>query len=707
VRTALTGASLRWLVRATAITVALGLLLAASAWAGSDLYSNVGPGSSGVGGLAERYPLGNYALDQHFDAVKASITGGVDVSGVPPMIAYFLANSLWQITAFVANALITVFTFAFSLDLLNGSEATGGAGALGPVSDAMRTIYQDVFGEPWLVVAVVLTGMWAIWRGLVQRRYTETAGSLGLSVVFVVIALAFVTQPERTIGQASQWTNRMSVAFLSLGHAGGQEQAKRAASDQLFALLVYDPWTVLEFGGIEHCAKDGTGSTDADPDSVAVRPLSPDPARDRELRRQLASGTQVHTDAKTCINNRTTYAPRFLRYPPGSEDRDQEYEALNHADSGQLPGSDPAKDTGAYQLGVADKPVTDAMEQHGQYQRLLIAIVAFLAELGAFLLLGALSVAVILAQILVVLLLAFAPVALVVGVLPGRGHDFFRGWLTRLAGFLLRKAVYSLVLAVLLAVCAAVASATAMLGWLLSFALQAGFFWTVFLWRHQLADSLLNATTATGASRHEGLGRLASTYYAVQLVGRPTRHLRRLGGNAGRRTAGATAAGSAAGSAKPHPSDRQPDDTRRSATRTGASTTRAAGERTEQKPSKSSRGRRNKPKQSTRAQRSTRRASQPRGQPAAKAPRPNSTAHARASSTRRDTRPAGAPPAGGRAQSHESTNPLAADLRADHQRLADKRTATPAAQRSDQTKGAAVPHPAPGARRKLRRKGSR
>ncbi|MCA1679284.1 MAG: hypothetical protein LC777_10240, partial [Actinobacteria bacterium] len=240
---------MRWCVRAAAITVALGLLLAASAWAGSDLYANVGPGAGGAGGLAESYPLGNYALDQHFDAVKASITGGVDVSGVPPMIAYFLANSLWQITAFLANALITIFTFAFSLDLLNGSEETGGAGALGPVSDAMLTIYHDVFGEPWLVVAVVITGMWAIWRGLVQRRYTETAGSLGLSVIFIVIALAFVTQPERTIGQASQWTNRMSVAFLSLAgphNAGGEAQAKRAASDQLFSLLVYDPWTVLE-----------------------------------------------------------------------------------------------------------------------------------------------------------------------------------------------------------------------------------------------------------------------------------------------------------------------------------------------------------------------------------------------------------------------------------------------------------------------------
>lgn len=526
----------RAIARLAGLALLAWLLLAASAWASSDLYSNVGPGAGALGGLADRYPLGNYALDQHFDAVSASLTGGVDVSGVPPMIAYFLANSLWQITAFLANALITVFTFAFSLDLVNGSQATGGAGALGPVSDAVRTIYSSAFGEPWLVVAVVLTGLWAIWRGLVQRRYTETAGSLGMSVVFIVIALAFVTQPERTIGQASEWSNRMSAAFLSLtsdGGAGGEQQAKRAASDQLFSLLVYQPWTVLQFGGTEHCARDGTGSDDSDPVSVPVRPLSSDSGRDSELRRQLQSGTQVQADGKTCINNQSKYAPHFLRYSSGSDDRNAEYDALNSGDSGKLPDSDPGKSAGDYQLGVADKPATDAMEKDGQYQRLLMAIVAFLAELGAFLLLGALSVAVILAQVLVLLLLAFAPVALVVGVFPGRGHDFFRGWLTRLVGFLLRKAVYSLILAVLLAVAAAVGSATSALGWLLSFSLQAAFFWTVFLWRHQLADTLLAATAGAGAGRHQGLGRLASTYYTARLATRPGRRLGRLTGGRG------------------------------------------------------------------------------------------------------------------------------------------------------------------------------
>ncbi len=156
------------------------------------------------------------------------------------------------------------------------------------------------------------------------------------------------------------------------------------------------------------------------------------------------------------------------------------------------------------------------MGKGGQYQRMLLAIVIFAGELGAFLLLGALALGVILAQIFLLGLLAFAPITLVVAVFPGRGHDFFRAWVGKLAGYLARKVVYSLILAVLLAVCLALADATSNLGWLLAFVLQAAFLWTVFLQRNKLASDLL-ATTAGSHSGQDGISRLQSLYYATGL----------------------------------------------------------------------------------------------------------------------------------------------------------------------------------------------
>ncbi len=88
-----------------------------------------------------RYPLANYQLDQYFPAISVGVFSGVDASGLLPMIAYFIAQVIWMITAFVAYAVITLFAFAFSLDLVNGN-GTPGSGALAPVSQAIHNIYR-------------------------------------------------------------------------------------------------------------------------------------------------------------------------------------------------------------------------------------------------------------------------------------------------------------------------------------------------------------------------------------------------------------------------------------------------------------------------------------------------------------------------------------------------------------------------------------
>jgi hypothetical protein len=496
--------------------VLLGLLLVAPAFAG-DVYGNIAPAPQVAGGgIFGRYPIANYQLDQYFPVISVGLTSGVDVSGVAPMIAFFWAQVLWLITAFLANGVIALFGFAFNLDLVNGN-GTPGSGALTPVASAIHNLYANTFGAPWLVAAVVLAGCWAMWKALVQRRYTETAGALALSLLYCVLAIGIVTQPERTIAPASRLSNQISTALLSLTNQGSisnEQQAKTAASDHLFELLVLDPWTVLEFGGIEHCTTTSNGKTR----SVAVRPLSPSPAEDSRLAAQLENGVEVTAGAKTCINNRGKYASHFLAYEFQSPGRNAEHEALEHGSDEDLPTSDPAKINGGYPLGKADEPAAEAMGKGGQYQRLLLAIVILGGEIGAFLLLGALALGVILAQLMLLGVLCLAPVALLLAVFPGRGHEFFRSWIAKLAGYLARKVIYSLILAVILAVSQALEDATSNLGWLLAFALQTAFLWTVFIQRNRLTSDLLAATVGPGAEK-DGAHRLQSFYYATRLAG--------------------------------------------------------------------------------------------------------------------------------------------------------------------------------------------
>src|SRR5215218_2470165 len=268
---------------------------------GTDVLGNISPQSQlGGGGLADRYPLSAFSLDYHTDI------GITQLDGVPPTIAQWAAAQIWSMTSFLVKTVVDLFTWAFSLDLLGGAPGGAGGGALAPVADAITSVYENVIGEAWMVVAIVLAGAWGIWKALVQRRYTETAGALGLSVVFVLVALFFVYQPERTVGEASRWTNTMSLAFLSGANRGTVDdpgEAKRHVADQLFGAFVYEPWAVLEFGGLRHCVDTKHLDDDGYP-----RPVSPhDPAHD-VCRDHLRQGADGHGG----------YAPRFLRYPPGS-----------------------------------------------------------------------------------------------------------------------------------------------------------------------------------------------------------------------------------------------------------------------------------------------------------------------------------------------------------------------------------------------------
>ena len=352
------------------------------------------------------------------------------------MIAQWAAAQLWNVTSLLVKCTIDLFTWAFSLDLLNGGD-----GALSPIGDAITDLYENVIGEAWMVAAILIAGIWGIWKALVQRRYTETAGALAVSVLFVLIALFFVYQPERTVGQASAMDQhalarvplRRQLAARSTTPTAPSARSPITSSRR----CVVQPWAVLEFGGLAHCV-----DTDRLDDDGFPRPGQP--ARPRA--RRLPRPPQARQGRPRRLRRRASCAQR-----PGSEERKAEYDALRE---GEAPPIDSRSSRG-YRVDKADAPAVDAQQAGGAFQRLTFAVIVFVGALGAVVLLGFLSLAVILAQVVALVLLGFAPVALIIGIFPGAGHAFFRAWLSKLATAIFIKALYSLVIAIVVAVSAA------------------------------------------------------------------------------------------------------------------------------------------------------------------------------------------------------------------------------------------------------------
>ena len=256
----------------------------------------------------------------------------------------------------------------------------------------------------------------------------------------MLIALFFVYQPERTIG-AGQPVDEHALAGVPLRRQPRHRSTTRSrpsarSPTTCSTTLVYQPWVVLEFGGL------ATASTPTASTTTASRgPVSPhDPARD-VCRDHLQAGRDGHGG----------YAPRFLRQPPGSTNARPSTTRCAKAQRADRS----RRQFAGYQVDKADAPAVDIQQAGGAFQRLTLAVVFFVGALGAVALLGFLSLAVILAQVVALVLLGFAPVALVIGIFPGAGHDFFRGWLAKLATAVFIKALYSLVIAIVVAVSAA------------------------------------------------------------------------------------------------------------------------------------------------------------------------------------------------------------------------------------------------------------
>lgn len=509
-------------VVATAVIVATVMGGARAEYQGTSVSDNVSAQAQ-VGGLSQRYPSSRYGLDYHVDAGVTStdigigsIPTGVDLDGVPALIAHTVASWVWDLDRIISNAVITLFTFAFSLDLISGAR-----GVLAPVSAAVNNLYSEL-SAPWLPVMIALLGCWAVIR-IGMRDIVGTFGKLAVSIGCVLLSMLLITQPGWTIGGLSHYSNELSNGILGAVNGDDTAGAKTAAADALFETLVYDPWVVLEFGGTVHCV------------DAAGKPVKP---WDREC--------------ATTINHKTKYAERWLAAGAANgKQRTLEYEALRDGkapDAAAIEDADlPSTAFDGYTLSDADKPAVDIQQQAIAGERLAYAIAIFLGSAGAWLLIGGLACAVILSKLVALLLFAMAAVMLLAAVFPGPGHRAYRGWLERLILALTRAIWYSLIIAIVLALARALWTASANLGWEMAFGLQAAFYWAVFFKRKDMYSALTRALPgATGAeTRDRTLGDYARDAYYTAKIAQPVTGRAARAAKGAARTAERTAKGAA------------------------------------------------------------------------------------------------------------------------------------------------------------------
>lgn len=431
------------------------------------------------GSPAQPHPLSAYGLDVR---VGFSLTdpGKTFMSALQS-----LGAGLWMGLLYLVKAVLLLLEWAFSLDLTKQ--------AMPSVRQTLTRFHEQVFGDPWLLLAITVTGLWGTWHGLVQRRAVETLGGVAATVALIVVALVIITRPAETVGRAAELANQGGLSVLAAGTTGSvahPRQALASALADVFGETVRNPWCALEFGSVDYC------------------------------------------DTRTGDAKAATTAELWLAYPAQSWQRDRLHAAMKPK---QSKGFDPI---GAAKgiLGLTDSrklpsDVTKLVRQDperarmqeagGTFPRLALLGTVTVGLLGAAALYAYLGLRLLLAAAMTLLLLLLAPAMVLAPAFGQRGRATFIEWGQRLIGAIVAKFVFAVFLTVVLA--AGGVFTSLQLGWFGTWLMLGAFWWGVFLKRHELIGFLTVGTPAQAVTGSGG--QILSQGYYAWMLGRSARQV--------------------------------------------------------------------------------------------------------------------------------------------------------------------------------------
>lgn len=173
-----------------------------------------------------------------------------------------------------------------------------------------------------------------------------------------------------------------------------------------------------------------------------------------------------------------------------------------------------ADQTAPSTISAADEPAAylQSSALDAAFQRLAMTGMLGIVDLGAWIVLGGLAAMMIVTQLMVCFLCLMTPVAMLCGVMPGKGHQIFMDWLKKLGGAIFTKVWYALAMAILCGVSQLIQSQTvADLGWMGALVLQGILWWGVFLQRRKIHDMIAKVSID---GQHYGDHEPKHPYYA-------------------------------------------------------------------------------------------------------------------------------------------------------------------------------------------------
>lgn len=207
--------------------------------------------------LYSKYALENYQLDFY-----VSMSGGWlpwnwgDSIGKSVMYGvYYITDALWNININLSSAVGSMVAEAYNLDFVGSVVDTlgsnlqmiAGVSTSGFSSDGLYIKFL-----PWLIL---LTGVYVGHYGMLKHESSKALSGLLNLVLVYVISAAFIAFSPDYVGSINEFSTEISGSMLDIGtkilvsESGIEEEdSVDVIRDSLFAIQVYKPWLLLQFG---------------------------------------------------------------------------------------------------------------------------------------------------------------------------------------------------------------------------------------------------------------------------------------------------------------------------------------------------------------------------------------------------------------------------------------------------------------------------
>jgi hypothetical protein len=448
-------------------------------------------------------PTGNYGLDVHIDTGALGFTAAT-------LEQDYLIGPVWMGLVWIVHTLVVALEWCFTLDLLSGTT-------MASLERSLRGA-QAGFTRPWLVLALALAALAAAYNGLVRRRVAETLGQAALMGAMMVAGLWVIADPVDTIGALGRWVEAASVGTLGAVLDGSPAQAPRTLADSmggLFAGVVGTPWCYLEFGDVRWCAEPALldrrlrtaalriaaaaqTRTDCEADAVAATDAISAGAC------QVLEGEQpaARAQSATLLRAARTNGELFLALPADQAARNSINDRASLL-SVLCGGSSEATDCRGPTAQEAE-----FRTQGGTSSRIGGLLLIALGALGMLLLLGYIALHLLGAELIGLIYLLLAPVAVIAPALGDGGRAAFRAWAARLLGAVTSKLLFSFLLGVVLLLTRTLMALPA-LGWWTRWLLVSAMWWGAYRQRRLVLGIVQGERHSAGDRSGAGAQRTA------------------------------------------------------------------------------------------------------------------------------------------------------------------------------------------------------